>query len=99
MNEHIVAAVIRLDEAVALGCVKPLHGSHAHGIVPSQIATAETHLWRAGEIESLGGAAAPEPAVPRDSQWRTTDNRVPVDYWTDGGHEFLTGLQSIYKGG
>jgi len=28
--EHVVAAVIRLDEAIALGCVKPLHGSHAH---------------------------------------------------------------------
>jgi outer membrane receptor protein involved in Fe transport len=28
--EHVIAAVIRLDEAIALGCVKPLHGSHAH---------------------------------------------------------------------
>ena len=37
VHEHIVAAVIRLDEAIALGCVKPLHGPHAHGIVPSQI--------------------------------------------------------------
>jgi pilus assembly protein CpaD len=30
-------ATIRLNEAVALGCVKPFHGSHAHGIVPSQM--------------------------------------------------------------
>src|SRR5262245_20563574 len=30
VHEHVIAAVIRLDEAVALGCVKPLHGSHAH---------------------------------------------------------------------
>src|SRR5207248_9950624 len=67
MHEHIVAAVIRLDEAVALGCVKPLHGSHAHGIVPSQISTVETHFWRVGEIEFLEGSSAPEPAVPVDS--------------------------------
>jgi hypothetical protein len=25
-----------LNEAKALGRVKPLHGSHAHGVVPSQ---------------------------------------------------------------
>src|SRR5437879_3439500 len=67
MYEHIVAAVIRLDEAVALGCVEPLHGSHAHGIVPSQISNVETHFWRAGEIEFLEGSSAPEPAVPVDS--------------------------------
>src|SRR5205814_8423625 len=67
MHEHIVAAVIRLDEAVALGCVKPLHGSHAHGIVPSQISTVETHFWRVGESEVLEGSSAPEPAVPVDS--------------------------------
>src|ERR1700691_176303 len=36
VHEHVVATVIRLNEAEALGCVKPLHGSHAHGIVPSQ---------------------------------------------------------------
>jgi hypothetical protein len=31
VHEHVIAAIIRLDEAIALGCVKPLHGSHAHG--------------------------------------------------------------------
>src|ERR1700751_1895604 len=36
VHEHVIATVIRLNEAEALGCVKPLHGSHAHGIVPSQ---------------------------------------------------------------
>src|ERR1700682_3483847 len=36
VHEHVVATVIRLNEAKALGSVKPLHGSHAHGIVPSQ---------------------------------------------------------------
>src|SRR4029079_12012114 len=36
VHEHVVATVIRLNEAKALGCVKPLHGSHAHGVVPSQ---------------------------------------------------------------
>jgi hypothetical protein len=34
VHEHVIATVIRLDEAIALGCVKPLHGSHAHGVVP-----------------------------------------------------------------
>src|SRR6202035_1798781 len=36
VHEHVVATIIRLNEAEALGCVKPLHGSHAHGIVPSR---------------------------------------------------------------
>jgi hypothetical protein len=31
VNEHVVAAIVRLNEAVSFGCVKPLHGSHAHG--------------------------------------------------------------------
>jgi hypothetical protein len=44
MHEHIVAAVIRLDKAVALGGVKPFHGSHAHGIVPSQDINNEAHI-------------------------------------------------------
>src|SRR5207244_10213676 len=34
VHEHVIAARIRLDEAIALGCVKPLHGSHAHGGSP-----------------------------------------------------------------
>src|SRR6266704_641887 len=36
VHEHVVAPVVRLNEAKALGRVKPLHGSHAHGVVPSQ---------------------------------------------------------------
>src|SRR5258708_3509112 len=36
VHKHVVATVIRLNEAKALGSVKPLHGSHAHGLVPSQ---------------------------------------------------------------
>jgi hypothetical protein len=36
VHEHVVATVIRLNKAEALGRVKPLHGSHAHGVVPSQ---------------------------------------------------------------
>src|SRR5262249_22200030 len=67
VHEHIVAAVIRLDEAIALGCVKPLHGSHAHGIVPSRYKKVETHSSWAGEIEFLEGSSASEPAVPVDS--------------------------------
>src|ERR1700731_4605273 len=34
VHEHVVATVIRLNEAEALGRVKPLHGSHAHGGSP-----------------------------------------------------------------
>src|ERR1700749_591026 len=34
VHEHVVAAVVRLNEAEALGRVKPLHGSHAHGGSP-----------------------------------------------------------------
>src|SRR6185437_8013981 len=37
VHEHVVAAVVRLNEAVALGCVKPPHGSHAHGGSPFSI--------------------------------------------------------------
>src|SRR3954465_2095356 len=34
VHEHVIAAVIRLAGALALGSVKPLHGSHAHGGSP-----------------------------------------------------------------
>src|SRR5208283_305918 len=34
VHEHVVATVIRLNKAEALGRVKPLHGSHAHGGSP-----------------------------------------------------------------
>src|ERR1700712_778034 len=44
VHEHVVATVIRLNEAEALGRVKPLHGSHAHGIVPSQIDIVEAYF-------------------------------------------------------
>src|ERR1700744_379710 len=67
VHEHVVAAVIRLDKAVALGSVKPLHGSHAHGIVPSQDTYSEAHFRWAGEIEFLEGSSASKPAVPVDS--------------------------------
>src|SRR5712672_2580829 len=36
VHEHVIATVIRLNKAEDLGRVKPLHGSHAHGVVPSQ---------------------------------------------------------------
>jgi hypothetical protein len=44
VHEHVIAAVIRLDEAIALGCVKPLHGSHAHGGSPFSDRQVVTHL-------------------------------------------------------
>src|SRR5215475_6586830 len=31
MDEGVLAAVVRLDEAIALGGVEPLHGSRSHG--------------------------------------------------------------------
>ncbi len=34
VNEHVVSTIVRLNEAEALGRVKPLHGSHAHGGSP-----------------------------------------------------------------
>ena len=46
MHEYVVATVIRLDKAVALGSVKPLYGSHAHGIVPSQDRYNEAYFRR-----------------------------------------------------
>jgi hypothetical protein len=46
VHEYVVATVIRLDKAVALGRVKPLYGSHAHGIVPSQDRYNEAYFRR-----------------------------------------------------
>jgi hypothetical protein len=46
VHKHVVAAVIRLNEAIAFGSVKPLYGSHAHGIVPSQDRYSEAHFRR-----------------------------------------------------
>src|ERR1700722_8545279 len=34
VHEYVVATVIRLNKAKALGRVKPFHGSHAHGGSP-----------------------------------------------------------------
>src|SRR3977135_4080310 len=67
VHEHVVATIIRLNKAKSLGRVKPLHGSHAHGVVPSQIDIVEAHLRWAGEIEFLEGSSASKPAVPVDS--------------------------------
>ena len=44
VNEHVIAAVVGLDESVALGCVKPLHGSHAHGSSPFSDILVVTHV-------------------------------------------------------
>src|SRR3979490_1173935 len=44
VHKHVVATVIRLNEAKALGSVKPLHGSHAHGVVPSQDSNSRSPL-------------------------------------------------------
>src|SRR5690349_24947714 len=46
VNEHVVTAVIRLDKAITFGRVKPLYGSHAHGIVPSQDRNNNAHSRR-----------------------------------------------------
>jgi hypothetical protein len=46
VHKYVVAAVIGLDKAEALGSVKPLYGSHAHGIVPSQARYTKAHLRR-----------------------------------------------------
>jgi hypothetical protein len=43
VHEHVIAAIIRLDEAITLGCVKPLHGSHAHGGSPFSDIQVEAH--------------------------------------------------------
>jgi hypothetical protein len=34
MNEHVLATIIRLDEAVALCRVEPFHSSRSHGKIP-----------------------------------------------------------------
>src|SRR3979409_2292508 len=78
VHEHVVATVIRLNEAEALGRVKPLHGSHAHGVVPSQIDIVEAHFRWAGEIEFLEGSSASKPAVPVDSLCSPAEN--PYSY-------------------
>src|SRR4030088_928620 len=56
VHEHVVATVIRLNETKALGRVKPLHGSHAHGCSPFSIDIVEAHFRWTGEIEFLEGS-------------------------------------------
>src|ERR1700741_934217 len=34
MDKGVLAAVVRLDEAIAFGGVEPLHGSRSHGKLP-----------------------------------------------------------------
>src|SRR4051794_20003461 len=73
VHEHVVTTVVRLNEAEALGCVKPLHGSHAHGIVPSRvdILVAQSRLVRS----NFGRSSASKPAVPVDRQCHPAENR------------------------
>src|ERR1700732_4260296 len=54
MDEHVLALAIRLDEAVALGCVKPLHGSHRHFSISSE-KTDQTNVIRQTNWWQVGG--------------------------------------------
>src|SRR5438309_2241849 len=42
MHEHVFAAVLRHDEPIPLGRVKPLHGSLGHGVVSPLIVRYES---------------------------------------------------------
>jgi hypothetical protein len=53
VHEHVVAAVVRLNESKTLGSVKPLHGSHAHGVVPSQYLYAVEARFVGGLVKSI----------------------------------------------
>jgi hypothetical protein len=50
MNENIRAAVIGLDEAVALLSIKPFHGSSSHVVSPS-ITSEKARVRGAGSID------------------------------------------------
>src|SRR6185436_16955288 len=89
VHEHVIAAVVRLNEAVALGCVKPLHGSHAHGGSPFSDILVVTHDWWAGEIEFLEGSSASEPGKPVDS---SSSGRKSI-----GGYYAKTGKKTILR--
>src|SRR5690242_3786492 len=58
VHEYVVAAFVRLNEAITLGGVKPLHGSHAHEVVPSQYSSRNPRLRRRPVgIEFLEGSS------------------------------------------
>jgi hypothetical protein len=71
VHEHIVAAVIRLDEAKTLGLVEPLNRTNRHRIPsPSQ-----AHLSRSTRIcaaTSTGPNHAPKPRSVSESRRRQT---------------------------
>src|ERR1700730_14111993 len=60
MDEHVLAAVIRLNEAVAFLRIKPLYGALAHGSCPSVSACVEAarHCAKPGFIDVLESSLA-----------------------------------------
>ncbi len=52
MDENILAAVVRLDEAVALLTVIPFYDAHIHGVVPFA-SDAQSRVWGRGGLRSL----------------------------------------------
>ena len=64
VNEDVVSADIRLNEAVALGRVKPLHSSHAHVGSPSQVYSVEARREAGRWHRNLEEVVSVEPAVP-----------------------------------
>src|ERR1700731_4444671 len=60
MDEHVLAAVIRLNEAVAFLRIEPLYGALAHGSCPSVSACVEAarHCAKPGFIDVLESSLA-----------------------------------------
>ena len=74
MNEHILAAIIRLDEAEAFLAIEPLHCSVAHGfsfaksVYLTASRTKPTLLLRCGERSQSGTLFAVRPSRSAQSQ-------------------------------
>src|SRR5690606_18102586 len=72
VHEHIVAAVIRLDEAVALGRVEPLHGSSRHFANSNSSKFKYRRRLRRG-VSSLVGVAENYRAVAAETKAHRTE--------------------------
>jgi len=75
VNENVCSAVIRLNEAEALGCVEPLNGTCAHDEIPFKIARSRKRIGpnRGAMKTDFGGSS------PVEAQTAATSSSSQID--------------------
>src|SRR5258708_30790383 len=59
VNENVLVAVVRLDEAEALLVVEPLHGAHCHSLISFQRMHSGGHVSRLVDFGEIPETCSP----------------------------------------